>query len=813
MASHSQSEWLLDIRAAEGPSAIPHEDTNTRQVKSPADHPRVNGLRRWCYSLHALLCILHLVLLVMLWSHPEHAFTIPFDNSILTVGLSAFLQAFYTLYTILLVFITQRLALSASLSRHQKLTTTHDISEAWGGLGAAILTLWQQTKIAASTITTILVFLYLACVSVLHVASPTIMQFQPYNASLKTVVASNSTWPGPSVNLSALTWAGISPLAPLMSNLNSSMLSTSGLVNTTLYDTFTGNQLVVNASVNATTIRANCGLLPILSSDSVAGINASLSAVENVTVYPGQPWKDEILFLNSVEYRCTTGTCAYHPLLFMVSTAMELDSSIQSPVSVNSTWQFTPIDGQGAEAQTSSTIVYPVACSLYALHHQSTLDMQHDIMWSTADRTIKCIVTSNGHCGLPAMVQTQNPSLWEFLLQVSNAEYPGLFSPTEFFCQQDFCPAISTIELYIMSLLGVNMEVAVSQVAAELIWLAGQLGETNGGFVLSPTSNDVTEQVPKWRLNVVTQFPDLSTEGLFASTLYDTPSATPASLDAVVSATTVHAHCGLLSNLSYDPTSWVSQLHCVSPGFHTYGCSADVEQHYRFREPVRLWDTLDLQSNLLTGPHPADMSAHSQPWSLWSPTNVSELDKGISAAMSNGSLANCPVDSPSEMQPCNTFTDLDFYIMAHVGINFENAVSEVAARLIWLAGRMDGGFQPAYGTSKVTDIIVQLQLNINIIPLGFALGASVTIFLLTFYIVGVTAPRSLAVSSLGVLETWWLESHSQLLHDRMLEIDNPSVNNLRSAGMLGVCLADELATTKGHDEGDQDDNGSMTEQE
>ena len=182
---------------------------------------------------------------------------------------------------------TQRLALSTSLSRRQKLTTTHDISEAWNGLGAAILTLWQQTKIAASASATISVFLYLACISVLHVASPAIMQFEPYNASMATIVASNSTWPDPSVNLTALDWGGISPMVPLMFGFSSSMLSTPGLVNSTLYDTFSENQAIINATVNASTIRANCGLLPVLSSagDSMSvAINASLSAVENMTV-------------------------------------------------------------------------------------------------------------------------------------------------------------------------------------------------------------------------------------------------------------------------------------------------------------------------------------------------------------------------------------------------------------------------------------------------------------------------------------------------------------------------------------------------
>ena len=59
---------------------------------------------------------------------------------------------------------------------------------------------------------------------------------------------------------------------------------------------------------------------------------------------------------------------------------------------------------------------------------------------------------------------------------------------------------------------------------------------------------DIAPLVP-----TVNQFPDLSTEGLFASTVYDIPAVTPTALTATVNATTVHASCGFLSNLSFDP--------------------------------------------------------------------------------------------------------------------------------------------------------------------------------------------------------------------------------------------------------------------
>lgn len=85
--------------------------------------------------------------------------------------------------------------------------------------------------------------------------------------------------------------------------------------------------------------------------------------------------------------------------------------------------------------------------------------------------------------------------------------------------------------------------------------------------------------------------------------------------------------------------------------------------------------------------------------------------------------------------------------------------------------------------------------------LAFAFGMSVTISILVFCMAGVTAPsRLLPVHSLGVLQSLWLGSRSKRIHERMLEVDDPTLDNLRKAGMFKICVADELATTQEHDE-------------
>ena len=73
-----------------------------------------------------------------------------------------------------------------------------------------------------------------------------------------------------------------------------------------------------------------------------------------------------------------------------------------------------------------------------------------------------------------------------------------------------------------------------------------------------------------------------------------------------------------------------------------------------------------------------------------------------------------------------------------------------------------------------------------------ASAASVLVSILAFDMVGVTSSQPSAISELGVLETWWLEAHSEVLHEQMLQVEDPTVYNLRVAGMFDVCIADDV---------------------
>ncbi|KAJ7242139.1 hypothetical protein B0H12DRAFT_1236803 [Mycena haematopus] len=102
-------------------------------------------------------------------------------------------QIFATVYSAILVLLTQRLALRNDLNTRQTLTAVHDKTAAWLGLGSALSSLWQQTKIRAATWGVTCITLYLLCVFTLHVSIQALFHVVPYNATIPTFQPTNLT--------------------------------------------------------------------------------------------------------------------------------------------------------------------------------------------------------------------------------------------------------------------------------------------------------------------------------------------------------------------------------------------------------------------------------------------------------------------------------------------------------------------------------------------------------------------------------------------------------------------------------------------
>ena len=175
------------------------------------------------------------------------------------------------MYTAALVLIIQRLAIFAVMAKRQQLTAIHDICGAWNGIGAAIHTLWQQTKVVSSPSTILLILVYLSCISGLHIISSSVIQFEVFNNTITSVVPSTLSWPASSIDLTSLDWASASPLTSLWPLLPTAR----GLTGNMLYDVPTSDDAYTGAVVNTTTISAECGLL---SNASVGNWNNSLDA-------------------------------------------------------------------------------------------------------------------------------------------------------------------------------------------------------------------------------------------------------------------------------------------------------------------------------------------------------------------------------------------------------------------------------------------------------------------------------------------------------------------------------------------------------
>ena len=85
----------------------------------------------------------------------------------------------------------------------------------------------------------------------------------------------------------------------------------------------------------------------------------------------------------------------------------------------------------------------------------------------------------------------------------------------------------------------------------------------------------------------------------------------------------------------------------------------------------------------------------------------------------------------------------------------------------------------------------------DLIPreVGFASASSLILFISVFFFVGVPSRSTLlkpqpSVTGTSVLETLWVAAHSRTVRERMEEVDDPTLDNLRKVGMFEICLGD-----------------------
>ncbi|KAG2105487.1 uncharacterized protein F5147DRAFT_241761 [Suillus discolor] len=458
-----------------------------------------------------MLVIMHVVLLFFCVRHWEHDVTFSFtptNNDFWSVVLSASLQAFYTIYTAVLLFLTQRLAISRTLVRRVKLTAVHDISGAWAGLGSALSSVWRQTDVPASWWTTSAVAAYLASITVLHVTSSTLLQFQTFNASMTTSVPTTQGWLNDSSYSSSTNLGLITLSLPVVNQLTG--LVSAGLSNTTLYDTLKTNGMTGNATVNATTVTSHCGLIPNVTYSANNGeLIFPLGPDSYFVTFMDTPRPDHIYIIPGFKNGSSDSIQSeLNGVFLMVSTLLEIDPSIQDeiPVAINIT---SAIYGN---TTTYVIQVFFIQCSLSANTIDGVVDIQTNSLLSP---------TSILQPSTQWEMKKFEWSSTNWQAQISSALAKDSSDDMSFNPQN----VDSAVDEYIMSLIGLNtteeytqymdarpisnftlrpdeLESAVAKAAAQLIWLAGQMGTANGGIDPGNGTAYVNEEFISLRLNI-----------------------------------------------------------------------------------------------------------------------------------------------------------------------------------------------------------------------------------------------------------------------------------------------------------------------
>ncbi|KAH7918894.1 hypothetical protein BV22DRAFT_1041424 [Leucogyrophana mollusca] len=489
-------------------------------------------LRRICHILHFVLVVLHLCLVGVTVNHLDRRIIILInpETDVFTTILSASLQTFYTSYTALLVYLTQRVSIWRSLSQWQRVTFIHDLSEAWTGLGAALVGLWNQLTIAASPLGALSVAAYLLCITILHITSSSIMQFQNFNNSITASVPTTLGWPDATdAYLANMSWATITAVGPFVDQLSG--IESAGASNGTVYDVLSSNTGTGYTTVNATRVKARCSLL--------TGVTYSFN--NDMFYVPSNgglvdenwqmiPWKDQIISLE---------TQIENVVAFIVTTGIEASPETLEEAVIPMYWPYysnATTFGPDAHIMLAPLNAYLVSCNITTVHTSVAVDVQ------TNGILLPDNVSDTSSSPRPRQWTTiPANSSFDFSLPdtgnygwVANAfSSAGLIGSDYMVCTGNgsmSCYELSNSDLSIMQLVGANssqatptpsyhpanssdttptlilsvhqMETAVASLLAKSMWTAGLLGSAGGGFDRGTGSAPVTEVELQMRLNI-----------------------------------------------------------------------------------------------------------------------------------------------------------------------------------------------------------------------------------------------------------------------------------------------------------------------
>ncbi|KAF8143694.1 hypothetical protein K438DRAFT_1993651 [Mycena galopus ATCC 62051] len=222
------------------------------------------GLRLLSIILHAALAAIHLALLAVRSRGLEHRFVFGLQHqATVSLVITAVTTAFGTIYSALLVFVTQTLTSRRSVRSIQTLTAVHDTAAAWSGIGSAVLQLWRQRVIPGSVVGVLSALLYLGGILVLHISTPALFSIETFNSTREVPIVTQSLparkWSDTDLldDIQNVTQYSTSALYSFPSVVKSTM--SLGLYGGTLHDVLELNEATGNVTVNATGFNITCG--------------------------------------------------------------------------------------------------------------------------------------------------------------------------------------------------------------------------------------------------------------------------------------------------------------------------------------------------------------------------------------------------------------------------------------------------------------------------------------------------------------------------------------------------------------------------
>ncbi|KAJ7186538.1 hypothetical protein C8R46DRAFT_1206535 [Mycena filopes] len=243
--SYSSDELRMQTQDKDPPladSRTPHKTPARLWITS------TSVLRVFSAALHAVLIALHIALLLVWSKGLEHRVVFPLDQQRrVSLIITAVTTTFGTVYSALLVFVTQTLFMRRSLQITKPLTAIHDTSAVWTGIGSAVLHLWLQMTVPA-------LFSVVTFNTSIIVPVGTQHHLPVFNWSTDAVDDIDSV-------LDAYVGGAVYYLPSILGNTTSA-----GLHGGTLYDILDANEGVGDVQVNATGFNVTCGYPPYMKS-------------------------------------------------------------------------------------------------------------------------------------------------------------------------------------------------------------------------------------------------------------------------------------------------------------------------------------------------------------------------------------------------------------------------------------------------------------------------------------------------------------------------------------------------------------------